>query len=166
MATPTQAIEIPATKDPTLFARSVAEALFAWDTASGLMPVDHTAMILRVGDPTGTERAGLASDIANYLPSRQAWIELRKYATRQRLSVQRSYVPEAWTVVADAAPPGQIQDGTTAITIEGHRRRDGVWGTEAVTSSRAVAFTVFVVCGPTYEKCHLLRLSQLDLALR
>jgi hypothetical protein len=29
-----------------------------------------------------------------------------------------------------------------------------------------VEFTVFVVCAPTYDTCHLLRLSQLDNPLR
>ena len=53
--------------DPDEFARNVAEALFAWDTGSGLMPLDYSAAILEVGDPSGHEQAGLASDIAGYL---------------------------------------------------------------------------------------------------
>ena len=63
--------------DPDEFARNVATALFVWDTGSGLMPLDYTASILEVGDPSGEEQAGLASDIAGYLPTREAWIELR-----------------------------------------------------------------------------------------
>ena len=82
--------------DPDEFARNVAEALFGWDTGSGLMPLDYTAGLLEVGDPSGAEQAGLASDIAAYLPSRQAWIELRQYATTQHLAIDHSFVPEAW----------------------------------------------------------------------
>lgn len=41
--------------DPDQFARNVAEALFGWDTGSGLMPLDYSAGILEVGDPSGAE---------------------------------------------------------------------------------------------------------------
>ena len=51
--------------DPDEFARNIATALFAWDTGSGLMPLDYSAAILEVGDPSGHEQAGLASDIAS-----------------------------------------------------------------------------------------------------
>ena len=44
--------------------------------------------------------------------------------------------------------------------------RTGVWNGQPVTSEHPVAFTVFVVCAPTYPTCHLLRLSQLDNPLR
>ena len=43
--------------DPEEFARNVATAVFAWDTGSGLMPLDYSAGILEVGDPSGTENA-------------------------------------------------------------------------------------------------------------
>ena len=65
---------VPRSADPETFARNVAEAIFAWDTASALMPLDYTAAVLDVGDPSGTEQAGLASDLASYLPTREAWI--------------------------------------------------------------------------------------------
>ena len=45
--------EVEASDDPETFARNVAEALFAWDTASGLMPLDYSSVILAVGDPSG-----------------------------------------------------------------------------------------------------------------
>ena len=148
--------------DPEEFARNVATALFAWDTASGFMPVDYTSVVLAVGDPSGAEQAGLASDVAAYLPSREAWLELRQYTTAQHLTIEDAYVPEAWGEAVEQAQPGQLAPGTIAYTIEGTRHRTGVWNDEQVASEHAVAFTVFIVCAPTYDTCHLLRLSQLD----
>lgn len=49
---------IAPTRDPELFARRIAEAIFAWDTAAGLMPLDYTAAILAAGDTSGNEQAG------------------------------------------------------------------------------------------------------------
>ncbi|MCW4353456.1 hypothetical protein ONR57_09120 [Hoyosella sp. YIM 151337] len=157
---------VRASDDPETFARNVATALFEWDTASGFMPLDYTSVVLDVGDPTGTEQAGLASDIAAYLPSRDAWLELRQYATAQHISIDNAYIPDSWATAVEQAQPGQLAEGTVAVTIEGTRHRTGLWNDEQVTSEHAVAFTVFVVCGPTYETCHLLRLSQLDNPLR
>ena len=37
-----------------------------------------------------------------------------------------------------------------------------MWEGEPVASEHDVAFTVFIVCGPSYPECHLLRLSMLD----
>ena len=102
--------------DPDQFARNVATALFAWDTASGLMPLDYSAAILAVGDPSGTEQAGLASDVANYLPSREQWVELRKHSTSQSLTITDSYVPEAWADAIIQAPPGQVPTGAESPT--------------------------------------------------
>ena len=78
---------VPRSADPAMFAQGVATTLFAWDTASGLRPLDYTSAILAVGDPSGDEQAGLASDVAAYLPTRDAWIELRQYATSQHLTI-------------------------------------------------------------------------------
>ena len=157
---------VPRSANPETFARNVAEAIFAWDTTSGLMPLDYTAAILDVGDPSGTEQAGLASDLAMYLPTREAWIELRKHETRQHLVIDRAVIPEAWADAVAQAQPGQIAPGTAAYTIGGTRHRDGLWNDEPVSSEHAVSFTVFIVCAPTYPTCHLLRLSQLDNPLR
>ena len=96
---------VPRSVDPETFARGVASTLFAWDTASGLWPLDYTSAILAVGDPSGDEQAGLASDVAVYLPTRDAWIELRQYATRQHLTIDTAYVPDAW---ADAVADGRL----------------------------------------------------------
>ncbi|WP_150461339.1 hypothetical protein [Nesterenkonia ebinurensis] len=157
---------VRASADPETFARNVATALFQWDTGSGFMPLDYTSVILDVGDPSGAEQAGLASDIATYLPTRDAWIELRQYATTQRLTIDNIYVPDAWDTALAQAQSGQLAEGTVAVTIEGTRHREGLWNDEHVTSEHEVAFTVFVVCAPTYDTCHLLRLSQLDNPLR
>ena len=157
---------VPPSPDPETFAQGVASTLFAWGTAWGLWPLDYTSAILAVGDPSGDEQAGLASDVAAYLPTRDAWIELRQYATRQHLSIDAAYVPDAWADAVVQAQPGQLAPGTTAITIEGTRHRAGVWNGQPVTSEHPVAFTVFVVCAPTYPTCHLLWLSQLDNPLR
>jgi|SRR5690625_1517816 len=166
---PTTTPRLPAVRasdDPETFARNVAETLFAWDTSSGFMPLDYTSVVLDVGDPAGDEQAGLASDIAAYLPSREAWIELRQYSTTQHLSIETVFVPDAWDTAIEQAQPGQLAEGTIAVTIEGTRHREGLWHDEQVTSEHAVAFTVFIVCAPTYDTCHLLRLSQLDNPLR
>lgn len=163
--------QVTPSSDPDEFARNVAEALFAWDTGSGLMPLDYTSVILAVGDPSGTEQAGLAADIASYLPSREAWIELRKYATVQHLTIESSFVPEAWDTAVEQAQPGQLPRGATAVTIEGTRHREGVWNGEAVTSEHPVSFTVLLACPPPAPEfrtglCHVLRLSQLGNPLR
>lgn len=163
---PPQVASVPRSTHPAAFAQGVAATLFAWDTASGLWPLDYTSAILAVGDPSGDEQAGLASDVAAYLPNREAWIELRQYATRQHLTIDTAHVPAAWADAVAQARPGQLAPGTTAITIEGTRHRAGVWNGQSVTSEHPVAFTVFVVCAPTYQSCHLLRLSQLDNPLR
>ncbi len=169
--------------DPEAFARAAAHALFTWDTASGFLPLDYTAALLNVGDPTGNEQAGLASDIASYLPARDAWIELREYSTSQRLTISDAYVPERWAQAVEQARPGQLPAGATAITIEGTRHRTGIWNDEPVTSEHPVAFTIFLACPPDelptgsgsatsqretggVPSCYLLRLSLLDQPLR
>lgn len=157
---------VPRSGDPETFARGAAEAIFAWDTTSGLMPLDYTSVILTVGDPSGAEQAGLASDLGTYLPTRDAWIELRKHETRQRLLIDRVFVPAAWAGAVAQAQPGQITPGTRAFTIEGTRHRDGTWNGEPVRSAHPVSFTVFVLCPGDGGSCSVLRLSQLDNPLR
>ncbi|KFI81931.1 hypothetical protein [Bifidobacterium psychraerophilum] len=152
--------------DPDVFARNVATALFGWDTGVGLWPVDYTSPILTVDDPTGAEQAGLASDVAAYLPSREQWIQLRKHATRQSLTITRTYVPAAWAQAVQQATAGQLPDGATAITIEGTRHRAGTWDGRPVREDFAVTFTVFLACPPNADSCHVLRLSQLDNPLK
>lgn len=166
---PSSSPSIPAVResaDPIEFARNVATSLFSWDTSSGLGPLDYTAPLLAVGDPSGDEQAGLASDIAGYLPSRQAWSDLRGYGTAQEVTIESATVPDAWNDAVAQARPGQLAQGTTAVTIDVTRHRTGTWQRRAAAANHPVSLTVFVVCQPTYETCRLLRLSQPDTPLR
>lgn len=154
------------TNDPELFAHRVATALFTWDTGAGLVPLDYTSAILEVGDPSGYEQAGLASDSASYLPTREAWVKLREYATTQRIEIDTVVVPDAWADAAAQARPGQLPPGAIAYTVDGTRHRDGVWNGTAETLSVPVEFTLFMACPPDDDPCYLLRLSQLGNPLR
>lgn len=155
-------LPIRATRDPAEFATEVATALFEWDTASMVTQAQYVDRLVAEADPTGEESPGLVADIATYLPSANAWAELREYRTRQWLTVSSSAVPTLWPqALAEAGPDGLLQ-GTTAYTIRGLRHRVGVWEGASVASEHDVAFTVFIVCEPSYPTCHLLRLSMLD----
>ena len=156
---------LPRTNDPEAYVRAVAEALFDWDTFTLLTPFDHRAVLVEDADPSGTETPGLISDLDGYFPSASTWRDLAEYRTRQHLQIDRVFVPDQWEE-AVAASGGQITNGTVAYTVEGTRHRDGVWHDDPVESSHAVAFTVFVSCEPVYDRCHLLRLSELDNPLR
>ncbi|SBN95875.1 Vegetative cell wall protein gp1 (Hydroxyproline-richglycoprotein 1) [Propionibacterium freudenreichii] len=148
-------------RDPQTFAGNVALALFTWDTTTGLMPLDYTSALLDVGDPTGQEQAGLAADIATYLPTRETWIDLRKYATTQTLTIDSIRVADSWAEAVDQAYPGQLPPGAVAYTIHGTRQRDGIWNGAPTSAEREVSFTVFIACPPGKD-CYLLRLSGLD----
>lgn len=141
---------VRASADPATFAGNVATALFAWDTASGFMPLDYTSVVLAVGDPSGAEQAGLAADIATYLPNRDAWIELRHYATAQHLIIDEVFVPEAWDTAVEQAQPGQLAEGTIAYTIEGTRHRTGLWNDQAVTSVHQFLASQLAGVGPSH----------------
>jgi hypothetical protein len=150
------------TGDPEAFARLVARALFEWDTTLGVDVEDHTARLVAVADPLGESTPGLVADIGNYLPTPDAWLQLRGYSTRQWLSISSIEVPSLWAQALDEAGPDGLLPGTRAYTIQGVRHRAGIWEGEPVASEHDVAFTVFIVCAPTYPQCHLLRLSRLD----
>jgi len=152
--------------DPERFARAVAIALFTWDTATEFGPTDYAQVIVDVGDPSGNETAGLASDVRTYLPSADAWAQLRTMQTRQWLDINDVFVPDEWATALKQAAEGQILPGTVAYTITGIRQREGINGTEPVTSSHEVAFTVFITCEPTFDTCRALRISELDNPLR
>lgn len=156
---------LPRTNDPERYSRAVAEALFDWDTFTLLTPADHRAVLIEDADPSGIEAPGLIADLDGYFPSTSTWRDLAEYRTRQHLEIDRIYIPEQWDE-AVAASAGQIADGTIAYTIEGARHRDGVWYDDPVESAHPVAFTVFVSCEPIFDRCYLLRLSQLDNPLR
>ena len=150
------------TADPESFARLVAHAIFDWDTAEAVPMAAYTSRLVAVADPTGESSPGLVADIAAYLPTETVWDDLRPYSTRQWLTVETIVVPNLWSQAEAEAGPDGLLPGTTAYTITGIRHRSGVWEDEPVTSAHGVAFTVFIVCAPSYADCHLLRLSRLD----
>lgn len=149
------------TSDPETFAGQVAEAIFAWDTTTLLTRTDHIEQLVTVADPTGESTPGLVADLGNYLPTQDAWVELAAYETGQWLTIDSVTTPAKW-VEAEAQAGDKLLPGTTALTIHGTRHRSGIWEGEPVASEHSVAFTVFMVCGPSYPECHLLRLSLLD----
>ncbi|WP_448257660.1 hypothetical protein [Microbacterium aurum] len=164
-------VAVSQTGGPEAFARAVAVALFTWDTTSGYQAVDYAQMLADVA--ADEEADALAGDVRAYLPSPQAWAQLRQYQTRQWLAIDTAVIPEAWESAVAQAAPGQIPAGAVAYTITGTRHRDGTWGTEPVEASRPVTFTVFIACTPvvtdrgvTGTRCELLRLSHLDKPLR
>lgn len=156
---------LPRTTDPITYARAVATALFDWDTSLGFLPIDYTAAVLADADPSGEETPGLISDVATYLPTVEQWLDLGAMEVRQTIAIDDAYVPETWTAALDQAH-GHLRPGTTAVTVTGTRHRTGVWNGETAESSYPVAFTVFVACEPSFDRCHVLRLSQLDKPLR
>lgn len=162
VATPADVPALPETNDPIRYAEAVAHAAFTWDTGSGRRPLDYATPILSDADPSGNETAGLASDLAGYHPTADAWRQLTEYATTQSLTIENTYIPQAWEDALEQDTSGQLIDGMTAVTIEGTRHRTGSNDGEAVSSAHAVAFTVFMICEPAYERCHVLRLSELD----
>lgn len=156
---------LPRTNDPIVFARSVATALFDWDTTSGFLPTDYQAPVLAEADPSGEETPGLISDIATYMPTLDQWLNLATMDVTQTLSIASAQVPTTWTS-AVAQAHGELRPGTTAVTIIGTRHRAGVWDGEHSATSSPVSFTVFVACQPAFDRCHVLRLSQLDNPLK
>lgn len=157
---------IRSTSDAEAFAREAAGALINWDAATDFDPADYAQVIVDAGDPSGTETAGLASDVRTYLPTADAWVTLRTYGTRQWLTVDEAFVPASWSDAIDQATPGQLLPGTIAYTITGTRHRAGIVGTHAQETSRPIAFTLFIACEPSFDECRLLRLSEVDNPLR
>lgn len=155
---------LDSTSDPDAFARRVAEAIFVWDTTTLVTRTDHLERLIEVADPTGEATPGLVFDLSGYLPTPHAWAELAKHRTRQWLTTRSVTTPTTWAE-AQAQAGEQLLPGSTARTIHGIRHRAGTWDGEPVASEHAVAFTVFIVCGPSYPRCHLLRLSMLDTPL-
>lgn len=156
---------LPKTTDPETYARAVADALFTWDTLSGLSPSAYSGVLLSDADPSGTETDGLVSDLTNYLPNAELWRQLQAYKTAQTLSIDTISVPSQWAG-AVAGSHEQIRPGAAAYTIAGTRHRTGTWNGKPVTSAHPVSFTVFISCPPAFDRCYLLRLSELNTPLR
>ncbi|WP_166805554.1 hypothetical protein [Cryobacterium sp. Hb1] len=147
------------TSSPELFARSVAHALFDWDTRQDASLTDWAQVLVDVAD--AEEAAAVAADVRDYLPGAETWQRLSSYGTRQWLDIESVVVPTAWATALEQAEAGQIPEGASALTVVGTRYRAGTFNTDAMRSERRVSFTVFVVC-PGPESCTLLRLSKLD----
>ena len=156
---------LPHTSDPIDYSRAVATSLFDWDTASGYLPTDYTAAALADADPSGEETPGLLDDVATYLPTTEQWLNLGAMNVVQSIDIAEAYVPDSWAS-AVAQAHGQLRPGTTAVTISGTRHRSGFWNGEPAESSYPISFTVFVACPPTFDRCHVLRVSQLDNPLK
>lgn len=156
---------LPHTTDPIAYAKAVAISLFDWDTSSGFLPTDYSAAVMADADPSGEETPGLLDDVATYLPTVEQWLDLGAMEVRQTIDIDDAHVPESWTSAVQQAH-GHLRPGTTAVTVTGTRHRTGVWNGEIAESSYPVSFTVFVACEPSFDRCHVLRLSQLDNPLR
>jgi hypothetical protein len=156
---------LPHTSDPIAYARAVATSLFDWDTSAGFLPTDYTAAVLADADPSGEEIPGLIDDVGTYLPTVEQWLDLGAMEVVQSVEIENAYVPDSWAAAIEQSH-GHLRPGTTAVTIAGTRHRSGVWNGEVAESSYPVTFTVFVACQPSFHRCHVLRLSQLDNPLR
>ena len=140
------------TSDPEVFAREVAEALFAWDTAHARSrrPTTSSNSSRSPTRPASPRRACCPTS-ANYLPTHDAWPELREYQTRQWLDITSVAVPDLWAEAVDAGRARRAaarHRGVHRSTASG--TAPAIWEGAPVTSAHDVAFTVFVVCGPSY----------------
>lgn len=163
-ATPVVTLEdraLPHTTNPIGYAHAVATSMFDWETSLGFLPTDYTAAVLADADPSGEETPGLIADVATYLPTVDQWLDLGAMEVRQTIEIDDAYVPESWTTAVQQAH-SHLRPGTTAVTVIGTRHRSGLWNGETAESSYPVSFTVFVACPPAFDRCHVLRLSQLD----
>ena len=156
---------IRSTVDAEAFARDAADALITWDTTEFEL-TDYAQVIVDAGDPSGVESAALASDVRTYFPTADAWSKLRTYGTRQWLTIDEAFVPASWNDALNQAAEDDLLRGTVAYTVSGTRHRAGIIGTQAQETSRPIAFTLFIACEPSFDECHLLRLSEVDNPLR
>lgn len=156
---------IRSTVDAEAFARDAADALITWDTTEFEL-TEYAQVIVDAGDPSGVESAALASDVRTYFPTADAWSKLRTYGTRQWLTIDEAFVPASWNDALGQAAEGDLLPGTVAYTVSGTRHRAGIIGTQAQETSRPIAFTLFIACEPSFDVCHLLRLSEVDNPLR
>lgn len=155
---------LPAMADPTDYASVVAERLLTWDTTTGLEPADYAAPV--VDGASHPDNEALRGDVANYLPTEQAWAHLSDYETRQYVTIDRAFVPETWDEAKAAAAAGRIPDGAIAVTLATTVHRSGVWNGEAVSADHDLAFTIFLGCRPVFDHCRILRLSAINTPLR
>lgn len=158
-------VPIAVTDDAEDFARSVALALFEWDTMRITAPAKVVEHLMATAEPSGIEAHGLYQDVQSYLPTTSQWRQLRQYETRQQLNIQALFIPESWPAIL-ADPANSITEDVTAVTVDGTRIREGGWHGQDTVKEFPVSFTMFLSCPSDGDRCYLLRLSALDLALR
>lgn len=139
-------------------ALDVADALFRWDTMHDAGPQQVVQRVFDQARPPENERAGLGADLAGYLPTADAWDQLREFHTRQELHVQRVLTPATWAGIDKTGLPS----GVDARTVEGARLRDGYAFGADVRSEHPVSFTIFMTCPPDDGPCVGLRVSRLN----
>jgi len=145
------------------YAKDITRYLFEWDTTK--ITRDRVIELLLIfADPTGVETNGLVQDFETYLPSDKDWETLTGYSTRQWLAVDRIEMPPSWPqLVADTGE--DMLPGTIAYTVEGIRNRVGTFDGQENAYRTPVLFTMFLTCQPTFDSCHLMRLSRLGSTL-
>ena len=155
------------TNDPETYVRAVAEGLFDWDTFTLLTPADHRGVLIEDADPSGTETPGPDLRPRQLLPVRDNVARSRRVshhaAPRDRPGVRARAVGGS-----DRGIRGPDHRGHLRLHDRGQRqRRAGVWYDDPCRPrEHPVAFTVFLSCKPVFDRCHLLRLSELDNPLR
>ncbi|HEY0238714.1 MAG TPA: hypothetical protein VGC37_08715 [Friedmanniella sp.] len=149
----------PPEGDPVAFATWLTRQLLTWDTTSQASPADHGADVVDAGDPPSAEATGFAADVAAYLPDEEQWAALAQMRVAQDVTIARAYVPDQWATALQGADPGDLPDGTAAVTIEGTRHRTGWWQDHEQTTQTPVTLTVVVDCPPDGTGCRALRLS-------
>jgi hypothetical protein len=147
-----------ATSPADRLALGVADALFRWDTMHHAGPQQIVQRVIDQARPPDDERAGLEADLAGYVPTGDAWDQLREFHTRQELQVQRVLTPATWAGVDKTGLPS----GVDARTVEGVRLRDGYAFGADVRSEHPVSFTIFMACPPEGGPCVALRVSRLN----
>ncbi|WP_156366546.1 hypothetical protein [Microbacterium sp. No. 7] len=155
---PAAASPVAAASPADRLAVRVAEALFGWDTTMDSEPGDAVQRLMAVADPPVEEAAGLERDLAYYLPTADAWAQLREYGTRQELIVQRVFPPTTWSAVDTSILP----QGIHARTVEGIRVRHGHTFGADIRTEHPVSFTIFLTCPPDGGRCVALRVSRLN----
>lgn len=153
------ATSAPPEGDPVAFAAWLTRRLLTWDTTSQASPAEHGADVVDAGDPPSAEATGFAADVAAYLPNEEQWAALAQLRVTQDVTIERAYVPDQWATALRDADPGDLPDGTAAVTIEGTRHRTGWWQDHEQTSQTSVTLTVVVDCPPDGTGCRALRLS-------
>ena len=119
------------------------------------------------GTPAAPNKPGSLTTSPPTCPRGPSGQDPREYGTSQHLTIDRANVPDQRGEAIAQAPEGSSHTGRSPRRSRAPgRHRTGTWNGEPATSAHEMAFTVFMVCAPTYDTCHLLRPLQLDSPLR